>query len=43
VESIRKHPNQQALSAMMEEAGLEDVKHQNINGGIVAIHTGYRF
>jgi ubiquinone/menaquinone biosynthesis C-methylase UbiE len=27
----------------MEEAGLEDVKHQNINGGIVAIHTGYRF
>ena len=43
VESIRKHPNQQALSAMMEEAGLEDVKHQNINGGIVAIHSGYRF
>jgi demethylmenaquinone methyltransferase / 2-methoxy-6-polyprenyl-1,4-benzoquinol methylase len=43
VESIRKHPNQQALSAMMEEAGLEDVKHKNINGGIVAIHTGYRF
>ena len=43
VESIRKHPNQQALSAMMVEAGLEDVKHQNINGGIVAIHTGYRF
>ena len=43
VESIRKHPNQQTLSAMMEEAGLEDVKHQNINGGIVAIHTGYRF
>ena len=43
VESIRKHPNQQALSVMMEEAGLEDVKHQNINGGIVAIHTGYRF
>ena len=43
VESIRKHPNQQSLSAQMEEAGLEDVKHQNINGGIVAIHTGYRF
>ena len=43
VESIRKHPNQQTLSAMFKEAGLEDVKHQNINGGIVAIHTGYRF
>jgi len=27
----------------MSDAGLEDVSYQNIQGGIVAIHTGFRY
>ena len=40
-ESIRKHPDQETLQAMMAEAGFERVSHRNLNGGIVAIHSGY--
>lgn len=43
VESIRRHPDQQTLAGMMSEAGLEDVGYHNIQGGIVAIHTGQRY
>ncbi|MHC8441689.1 MAG: class I SAM-dependent methyltransferase [Candidatus Eutrophobiaceae bacterium] len=42
VESIRRHPDQQELSAMMCDAGFDRVSHVNLSGGIVAIHTGYR-
>jgi len=41
-ESIRKHPPQEELKAMMEAAGFERVSYRNLNAGIVAIHTGYR-
>jgi demethylmenaquinone methyltransferase/2-methoxy-6-polyprenyl-1,4-benzoquinol methylase len=40
-ESIRKHPNQEALAALMQGAGFERVDHRNLLGGIVAIHSGY--
>lgn len=42
-ESIRKHPDQQTLLAMMRDAGLEDCRHHDLTGGIVALHRGYRF
>ncbi len=41
-ESIRKHPPQDQLKAMMEEAGLSRCGYVNLSGGIVAVHTGYR-
>jgi demethylmenaquinone methyltransferase/2-methoxy-6-polyprenyl-1,4-benzoquinol methylase len=40
-ESIRKHPDQETLLAMMREAGLENCSYQNLSGGIVAVHRGY--
>ena len=42
-ESIRMHPDQQALKGMMEAAGFEDCDFHNLTGGIVAIHRGYKF
>jgi demethylmenaquinone methyltransferase/2-methoxy-6-polyprenyl-1,4-benzoquinol methylase len=42
-ESIRKHPDQEALLAMMRDAGLEGCKYHNLAGGIVAVHRGYRY
>ena len=41
-ESIRKHPPQRALQAMMEAAGFVRSGYRNLSNGIVAIHTGYR-
>jgi demethylmenaquinone methyltransferase/2-methoxy-6-polyprenyl-1,4-benzoquinol methylase len=41
-ESIRKHPDQATLAAMMQAAGFERTSHRNLSGGIVAIHSGYR-
>ena len=41
-ESIRKHPAQDTLQGMMQDAGLERCSHRNLSGGIVSIHTGYR-
>jgi demethylmenaquinone methyltransferase/2-methoxy-6-polyprenyl-1,4-benzoquinol methylase len=42
-ESIRMHPDQQALAALMAEAGLEDNHFFNLSGGIVALHVGHRY
>ncbi|HSB48301.1 MAG TPA: bifunctional demethylmenaquinone methyltransferase/2-methoxy-6-polyprenyl-1,4-benzoquinol methylase UbiE [Burkholderiales bacterium] len=42
-ESIRMHPDQEALKAMMEQAGLERVEYFNLAAGVVAVHRGYRF
>lgn len=42
VESIRKHPDQEGLKTLMEEAGLERVNYWNMTGGIVAVHRGYK-
>jgi demethylmenaquinone methyltransferase/2-methoxy-6-polyprenyl-1,4-benzoquinol methylase len=41
-ESIRRHPDQAALKAMLEEAGFARVDVRNLSAGIVAIHRGYR-
>jgi demethylmenaquinone methyltransferase / 2-methoxy-6-polyprenyl-1,4-benzoquinol methylase len=41
-ESIRRHPPQAQLQAMMERAGFERCSHRDLNGGIVAIHAGYK-
>ena len=41
-ESIRKHPNQETLKAMMQDAGLDRCDYRNLSAGIVAIHSGYR-
>ena len=41
-ESIRKHPAQAELQRMMEAAGFVRCSHRDLNGGIVAIHSGYR-
>ncbi len=43
VESIRKQPAQAELQSMMETAGFERVAYHNLSGGIVAVHTGYKF
>ncbi len=42
-ESIRMHPDQQALLAMMQQAGLEDCRYHNLSAGIVAVHRGYKY
>lgn len=42
-ESIRMHPPQEELRAMMENAGFERVEYFNLTGGIVAVHRGFRF
>jgi demethylmenaquinone methyltransferase/2-methoxy-6-polyprenyl-1,4-benzoquinol methylase len=42
-ESIRRFPDQETLCGMMREAGLEDCRHHNLSGGIVALHKGFRY
>lgn len=41
-ESIRLHPDQQALVAMMQAAGLEEVEYFNLAAGVVALHRGWK-
>ncbi|MDQ3228375.1 MAG: bifunctional demethylmenaquinone methyltransferase/2-methoxy-6-polyprenyl-1,4-benzoquinol methylase UbiE [Pseudomonadota bacterium] len=41
-ESIRQHPPQDTLKAMMETARFARCDYRNLSGGIVAIHTGYK-
>jgi demethylmenaquinone methyltransferase/2-methoxy-6-polyprenyl-1,4-benzoquinol methylase len=41
-ESIRVHPDQAALAAMLERAGLSRVEVFNLAAGVVALHRGYR-
>ena len=41
-ESIRTHPSQEELKALMEAAGLERVDYWNLTAGVVALHRGYR-
>jgi demethylmenaquinone methyltransferase/2-methoxy-6-polyprenyl-1,4-benzoquinol methylase len=41
-ESIRKHPDQATLKAMLEAAGFRNVAVRNLSAGIVAIHRGYK-
>jgi len=41
-ESIRMHPGQEALAAMMTDAGFEDCEWFNLTMGVVAVHRGRR-
>jgi demethylmenaquinone methyltransferase/2-methoxy-6-polyprenyl-1,4-benzoquinol methylase len=41
-ESIRMHPDQDTLKAMMCDAGFERCRYHNLAGGIVALHVGYK-
>ena len=41
-ESIRMHPDQEHLKAMMEDAGLARVSYHNLAAGVVALHKGYK-
>ena len=42
-ESIRMHPDQETLKAMMQDAGFENAEYFNLTAGIVALHRGYKF
>jgi len=42
-ESIRMHPDQEALRKLMEQAGLEDVEYFNLAAGVVALHRGVKY
>ena len=42
-ESIRMHPDQTALTAMMERAGFDRVELHNLAAGAVALHLGYHY
>ena len=39
-ESIRMHPDQETLKAMMERAGFDSVEYHNLTAGVVALHVG---
>ncbi len=41
-ESIRMHPKQEELLAMMQDAGFERCEYFNLSGGVVALHRGYK-
>jgi demethylmenaquinone methyltransferase/2-methoxy-6-polyprenyl-1,4-benzoquinol methylase len=42
-ESIRVHPDQETLKAMMEHAGFDRVEYHNLAAGVVAVHVGRVF
>lgn len=42
-ESIRMHPDQETLKGMFEQSGFEQCDYQNLTGGIVALHRGFKF
>jgi len=41
-ESIRRHPAQAELAAMMERAGLVEVEYFNLSAGVAAVHRGIK-
>ncbi len=42
VESIRRHPPQEKLAAMMRDFGFSRVDYTNLTFGVAAIHTGWK-
>jgi demethylmenaquinone methyltransferase / 2-methoxy-6-polyprenyl-1,4-benzoquinol methylase len=42
VESIRKHPGQEQLKQLMEQAGCARVEYYNLTAGVVALHVGHK-
>ncbi|MEM6988772.1 MAG: class I SAM-dependent methyltransferase, partial [Pseudomonadota bacterium] len=41
-ESIRMHPDQETLAAMMRGVGFERVDYHNLTAGVVALHKGFK-
>ena len=41
-ESIRMHPDQETLKAMMLKGGFGHVDYHNMSGGVVALHVGIK-
>jgi demethylmenaquinone methyltransferase/2-methoxy-6-polyprenyl-1,4-benzoquinol methylase len=41
-ESIRMHPDQETLKAMMEQVGFKRVDYHNLTVGVVALHIGHK-
>ena len=41
-ESIRMHPDQEELKALMQNTGFGHVDYHNLSGGVVALHVGIR-
>ena len=41
-ESIRVHPDQEALKTMMKSAGFGHVDVHNMSAGVVALHVGIK-
>lgn len=42
VESIRRFPDQKRFEKMISQAGFGLVRHDNMTGGVVALHRGYK-
>lgn len=42
-ESIRMHPDQESLKAMLEQVGFERCDYHNMTAGVVAAHRGFKF
>jgi demethylmenaquinone methyltransferase/2-methoxy-6-polyprenyl-1,4-benzoquinol methylase len=41
-ESIRMHPGQEELKALMRKSGFGHVDYHNLTGGVVALHVGIK-
>ncbi len=41
-ESIRMHPDQEALKALMKQSGFGHVDYHNLSGGVVALHVAIK-
>ena len=41
-ESIRRHPDQEALLHLMSSVGFSECSYHNMTAGIVAIHKGIK-
>ena len=41
-ESIRMHPSQDELKALMQKGGFGHVDYHNLSGGVVALHVGIK-
>ncbi|XP_054262413.1 2-methoxy-6-polyprenyl-1,4-benzoquinol methylase, mitochondrial-like [Macrosteles quadrilineatus] len=42
VESIRKFPNQEEFKEMIQASGFSSVSYENLTGGVVSIHSGFK-
>ncbi|CAH9122734.1 unnamed protein product [Cuscuta epithymum] len=43
VESIRRFPTQEKFARMIAKAGFQNVGYENLVGGVVSIHSGFKF